>query len=229
MKYLRGLGYFLSTILLYLGVPLAGWWFADLQGFFSVAYRTGYAGVVIIFSLAVGIQAIDAPEGIQGSSGIGRKVVRRQTIIGYLLTFVLFSALIFLPFAARRDIGVYDNIPALCWVGLSLCALGYLLVFWSGLSLGKQFSAEVTIHKNHQLITSGLYRSIRHPRYLGILSLALGISLLFHSWIGLLLCIVVIILIQFRIFDEEKLLQREFSTQWETYCHHSWRLIPYIY
>jgi protein-S-isoprenylcysteine O-methyltransferase Ste14 len=79
------------------------------------------------------------------------------------------------------------------------------------------------------LITSGLYRSIRHPRYLGILNLAVGMSLLFHSWIGLVLSIFIFIIIRLRILDEEELLHGEFGVHWEIYFRQSWRLIPFIY
>jgi hypothetical protein len=149
MKYLRGIEYLMATMLLYLGGQLAGWWFDDFHGFFSTTYRAGYAGVVIVFALVIEIQAIDAPEGIEGSRGIERKLVRRQTIIGYLLSLILFVALIFLPFADRRSIGIVRDILALRWVGLLLCTVSYLLVFWSGLALGKQYCAELTMQKKH--------------------------------------------------------------------------------
>jgi protein-S-isoprenylcysteine O-methyltransferase Ste14 len=54
-------------------------------------------------------------------------------------------------------------------------------------SLRKQFSVQVTIQENHQLVTGGLYRYLRHPRYLGILVFNLGIALVFRSRLGLAL------------------------------------------
>jgi protein-S-isoprenylcysteine O-methyltransferase Ste14 len=33
----------------------------------------------------------------------------------------------------------------------------------------------------------------------------------------------------FRILDEETAMHKEFGGEWESYCHRSWRLIPYIY
>ncbi len=229
MKYLRGAFYGLVTFAIYFGFNLLGWGLDDLQGFFALPSRSVYALIVAIFSLAIGIQAVDAPEGIQGGHGEADKRVRRQTLVAAAMSSMLFVSLIFLPFADRRSIGVLADGEAFRWLGLVLCAPGYALIFWSGLALGKQYSAEVTIQKDHELITAGLYRYIRHPRYLGVIGLALGVALVFHSWIGLAVGIFVSGILVLRISDEEALMHREFGPTWEAYCKQSWRLIPYLY
>ena len=91
------------------------------------------------------------------------------------------------------------------------------------------YSPEVTIQQNHQLITHGPYRHIRHPRYLGVLLLTLGLPLTFRSWVGVLMCPAVVAVILLRIRDEETLMQREFGQEWEAYCERSWLLIPWVY
>jgi len=229
MKYLRGLLFFASTVLLYLGLPFLGWGINHLRGFFAVAPRMGYALVVLIFGLAVGYQGIDNPEGVRGGHGDESKRVRRQTVLAYALSWILFAVLFFLPFADRRAIGTPGIGLGARWAGVALCALGYTLIFWSGLSLGRLYSAEVTIQKDHRLITSGLYCYIRHPRYLGALCVAFGLSLTFRSWIGLLLSVLLPGLLLERIRDEEALMHQEFGREWEDYCGRSWRLIPWLY
>ncbi len=229
MKYLRAVAFFLVTLLLYLVLALIGWGVDDLPGFFASAPRTGYGAAVLAFSLAVAYQALGGTEGLRGGEGDARKRVRRQTIIGALLVVSLYVALTFLPFADRRAIAVFDADPLVGWVGVILAGFGYAMIFWSGLALGRQYSAEVTIQKDHHLITTGLYRYIRHPRYLGILSLALGLSLVFHSWIGLGAGIPVLLILLLRINDEEALLSREFGQAWESYRRQSWRLIPRLF
>ncbi len=229
MNYRRAVGYGLATLLMYLGVTLLGWGLDDLPGFFASAPRAVYAVLVGLFSLAIAVQAISAPEGIVGDRGDADKRVRRQTIMGAVLTGSLFVMMVFMPFADRRGIGVVGDESMIRWAGVVLCGLGYALVFWSGLSLGRQYSAEVTIQPDHHLITSGAYRVIRHPRYLGVLCLAVGVPLLFHSWIGLLVSVLVLAVLQVRIGDEEVLMSSEFGLEWDSYRRHSWRLIPYVY
>jgi protein-S-isoprenylcysteine O-methyltransferase Ste14 len=104
-----------------------------------------------------------------------------------------------------------------------------VIVFWSGIALGRLYSAEVTIQKDHQLITDGPYRYIRHPRYAGGIIYALGFALLFRSWIGFAALILALGVFMLRIRDEEALMQAEFGQEWEAYCKRSWRLIPFIY
>ena len=174
-------------------------------------------------------QAIDVPEGIRGSKGQEGKLVARQSIIRVVAVLLLLGGLMFLPFADRRSIGVMIDNQAARWAGLVLFGLGSGLVFWSGIALGRLYSAEATIQQNHHLVTSGLYRYVRHPRYLGAVLLAFGLSLTFRSWIGLVLSSAFIGLILLRIRDEEALMHKEFGQEWEVYCEHSWRLIPFLY
>jgi protein-S-isoprenylcysteine O-methyltransferase Ste14 len=182
-----------------------------------------------LFSVAVGFQAYFAPEGINGGRGEEEKFIFRQRILAIILVYSMYLALFFIPFFDRCGIGVMSVSDAVRICGVVLSALGYALIFTSGLALGRQYSADVTIQKDHQLVTWGVYRFIRHPRYLGVIVLAVGVPLVFHSWIGLLACLYFTGLVLFRIKDEEIAMHKEFGAQWETYCHRSWRLIPYIY
>ncbi len=227
MKLLRAVGVGLYTALLYLGLPLLGW--DGLQTYFSSGPRLGYAAVVALFSLAVSIQAYGSLEGIVDSPGQKDKWVRRQTVIGAGLTLLLFAAMFFIPLTSRLQIAIFPENRLLSLPGLALSALGYLLIFWSGVALGRMYSAEVTIQKDHRLVTGGPYRLVRHPRYLGILCVALGMALIFHTWIGLGVTLASMGLLLWRIRDEEALLSREFGEAWVNYCHCSWRLVPYLY
>jgi protein-S-isoprenylcysteine O-methyltransferase Ste14 len=100
---------------------------------------------------------------------------------------------------------------------------------WSRAALGRMYSGEITIQQSHHLITTGLYRYIRHPLYLGMTSSVLGLSFLFRSWIGLAVMIPILVGLLLRMKDEEAMLHKEFGREWETYCKQSWRLIPYLY
>jgi protein-S-isoprenylcysteine O-methyltransferase Ste14 len=229
MKFLRGIGFILTTLIFYLGLSLLGWGVDDLGGFFSMPQRFGYAIAILALSLAVGFQAIETPEGVRGGGGQQGKLLLRQRIAAIFVTMLLLFALVFLPFADRRSLAVMAANDASRWAGLALFIIGMGFVFWSGLALGKLYSADVTVQEDHHLITHGLYRYIRHPRYLGGVLLGVGISLLYRSWIGLLGSAAFIMLILFRIRDEEAFMHAEFGQAWEVYCESSWRLIPPLY
>ncbi len=229
MKFFRSIIFFAATLLIYLAIPLLGWGLGHLTDFFSSSPRLGYAVVVTAFSLAVGIQAFYSTSGIRGGKGEPEKFVFRQRVVRILLVLSLYLALFFLPFFDRHTIGVFSASLGVRWVGVIFSAMGYALVFLSGLALGRQYSQDVTIQKDHQLITHGIYGIIRHPRYLGIIALAMGVSLLFRTWIGLVAAGLFTAVLLFRIRDEEAVLLKEFGAQWEAYCQHSWRLIPYMF
>jgi protein-S-isoprenylcysteine O-methyltransferase Ste14 len=229
VKYRRFIQFFLGTLVIYLVPPLLGWGLDDLLGFFALTPRAAYALLIIILGFVAGYQAIGAPEGLRGGKGVEGKLVSRQRSVKVVVILLMYAALVFLPFADRRSIGVMDVNEALRWAGLSATGLGFALIFWSGIALGRFYSADVTIQKDHRLITTGLYRYIRHPRYLGTLLVAIGLSFLFRSWIGLAVSVFFLGVLLFRINDEETLMHVEFGSDWEAYCQRSWRMIPYLY
>jgi len=229
MRIFRGLGSFCFTLIIYVGLPLLGWGLDNLSGFFGVPQIFGYSISITIFGLVYGYQMIKHPEGLRGGKGQDAKFVSRQRTVRILVTGMLLGALVFVPLADRRGIGVMENSHIVRWLGLVLAILGMGVIFWSGLTLGRLYSPEVTIQKNHRLITDGPYRSIRHPRYLDGMLQGIGLSLLFRSWIGIVLTFLFIVIVSFRIKDEEALMGREFGEEWESYCKKSWRLIPGIF
>ena len=142
---------------------------------------------------------------------------------------LLFFGLWFAPYADRRGIAVLADNEAQRWVGLALFTLGLGLIYWSGMALGRLYSPEVTLQKDHHLVTDGPYRWIRHPRYLGGILLALGLAGLFRSIVGLGLVVVYVVPILWRIRDEEAMMAREFGQEWAAYCQRTSRLIPYLF
>lgn len=229
MKILRGFGFFVSTMVMYLGIPLLGWGLGDLLGFFSMSQRLGYALVVLALGFAVGWHVLASPEGVRGGRGREDKLVARQSVIRITVIVMLYVTLLFLPFADRRGIGTLAGNPAIRWIGVVLFGLGSGLVFWSGVALGRLYSGDVTLQEDHRLVTSGPYRRVRHPRYAGGILLAFGLSLTFNSWIGLVLGALFIGIVLLRIRDEEALMREEFGREWEGYCERTRRLIPFIY
>ena len=118
----------------------------------------------------------------------------------------------------------------LTWVGAAIMISGIIFRRYVISVLGKYFTANVQIQKDHELIKAGPYRYIRHPAYLGILIVALGLGIALANWISLLLCIVFpVIGVMQRIKVEEKELERYFGKQYQDYRKSTWCIVPYIY
>jgi protein-S-isoprenylcysteine O-methyltransferase len=118
----------------------------------------------------------------------------------------------------------------LTWVGVAIIIGGIIFRRYAIFILGKFFTARVQIQAGHELITSGPYRYIRHPSYLGIFLITLGLGIALANWISLSLCIVLpAIGIIRRIKVEEKELEQHFGKPYQDYRKVTWAVIPYIY
>ena len=114
--------------------------------------------------------------------------------------------------------------------GILLIVTGIAARFLSRRALGKQYSVHVETSEEHQLITHGIYQHLRHPAYLGLLCLILGIPLSMGSWAGIIIAFIGgIPSIVFRTVIEERSLRVWFGADYEKYSKNSWRLIPYVW
>jgi protein-S-isoprenylcysteine O-methyltransferase Ste14 len=228
MNLFKGIAAFLFINAAYIGVPVVGWGFDDVQGFFANPARAAYAAMGCALALFAGIfVAIRGPRGDQ--KGDPEKLVRRQSVVLQLVRVVSLALLIAMPWADRRDIAMLPGGDTLRFAGLALFMGGMALSLWATIVLGKNFSMHVTIQKDHELVTQGPFRYIRNPRYLGILLFILGGVLIFGTAIGLAGFAALLALILYRIHDEEQTLAKEFGDTWRAYTHRTWRLIPPIY
>ena len=148
---------------------------------------------------------------------------------------------VFIPFAVLGLASAY--LPAYCdrigfltfggegarWSGVVLYALGGVLRIWPVFMLGRRFSGLVAIQRDHQLMTSGIYRVVRNPSYLGLLVHQLGWGLAFRSWIGVALAVLWLPPLIARMRSEERLLRSHFGPEYDAYCARTARLIPGVY
>lgn len=114
--------------------------------------------------------------------------------------------------------------------GWALLYVGLVLRLVSIRTLGGHYTHSLAILKGHRLIKEGVYRYIRHPGYLSLLLIFLGIPLVFGSWVGLIIYGGTIIpLILQRIRLEERLLQEHFGKEYTAYKEKTPSLFPFLY
>lgn len=212
-------------LMIFIGLPLLGWGIRELPRFFDHPARTAYVLVILllqIFAVTYNPQA-GRNQGNRKGSSASHKID--------LLLIQLFSlSIVFIaPFSDQRSIATLNFGDMSRYLGLVLIVPGFLLMQFAEKYLAKQFSVEVTIQEDHQLIQTGPYKFIRHPRYLGIVTFFLGISLVFRSLLAVILVAALLLVLVWRVYAEEALMRQEFGKEWDAYCEKSWRIIPFVF
>jgi protein-S-isoprenylcysteine O-methyltransferase Ste14 len=107
---------------------------------------------------------------------------------------------------------------------------GMVFRFMAILSLGKMFTVDVTIRDNHLIKKDGLYKTLRHPSYTGMILSFIGFGISLNNWISLIIIIVLVVpAMLYRIKIEEKLLIDHFGSDYVEYAKKTYRLVPWIY
>ncbi len=115
------------------------------------------------------------------------------------------------------------------WIG-ALMSLSMLpLIYWLFSTIGKNISPTHATRSDHQLITSGPYRFIRHPLYTFGFLAYLGIALMNISWwllVGLLIMMLPLI---YRTPKEEENLIESFGEDYKEYVSKTGRYWPNLF
>ena len=119
---------------------------------------------------------------------------------------------------------------ALQLVGLAVFVLGMGLVTWA-IAVNSFFSLMVRIQtdRGHTVISSGPYRFVRHPGYVGGMLFSLGTPLLLGSWWALFPAGAMAILMVVRAVLEDKTLQEELAGYREYAQQVRYRLLPGVW
>jgi protein-S-isoprenylcysteine O-methyltransferase Ste14 len=143
----------------------------------------------LIPQIALGIWVIWIVFYWRGGQRIAADVIRSVKTTGFgedtlaLLVLVAASAL-FLLTGLLNATGLLraNGSTALHFVGLLLILVGTLGTFYSRHYLGRMWTAEATVRKNHEIVRSGPYATVRHPIYTFAVILYIGTALVFCHW-----------------------------------------------
>ena len=127
-----------------------------------------------------------------------------------IIGFTLIGILLFSEGVALNEINS---------IGLFLMIIGLIFFTMARIQLGRSFQA--TAAANH-LVTTGIYKKIRHPVYVFGFILILGL-IIFIQKLYLLPLLIVLIFIQIkRIRKEEKVLEEKFGDAYREYRKKTW-------
>jgi protein-S-isoprenylcysteine O-methyltransferase Ste14 len=113
--------------------------------------------------------------------------------------------------------------------GCLLALAGAALVFRSRTELGPAWSLVPRADQGIGLVTTGPYRIVRHPIYLGLILLAMGQALAFGSSPALIIALFGIVpTFAWRARAEENLLSRTFGERYTVYQQQTKMIVPYV-
>ena len=114
---------------------------------------------------------------------------------------------------------ILGTIPFLLGEGI------YLWCAWQFTFTGQGTPAPIDPPK--QLVAKGLYRVVRNPMYVGVITALLGEALLLHSQQLVIYAALVFVTVHlFVVFIEEPLLREKFGASYHDYCAQVPRWIP---
>jgi protein-S-isoprenylcysteine O-methyltransferase Ste14 len=188
--------------------------------------------IPVIVLRAVSLLAFAGPM-LLGGSGRHREPKTRASqerggqapVVANLLAFGLFlPSLLILSGGSEGSMAL-----PLALSGCLLALAGAALVLRSRAELGPAWSLAPQADQATGFVTTGPYRLVRHPIYLGLVLLALGEALAFGSWPALVIVLSAIIpTFAWRARAEEQLLIRTFGERYAVYRQRTKMIIPQL-
>lgn len=126
---------------------------------------------------------------------------------GKRLVFLQFALIIVL--AIFPDSVVVD--PRLNIAGTVMLAIGLVLLFGGFRGLGKSLTANPVPNADGKLVTTGIYGFVRHPIYLGLMIITLGLVVSSGVWAQIIVWVALVILLVYKMRWEESLLTAKYK------------------
>jgi protein-S-isoprenylcysteine O-methyltransferase Ste14 len=149
----------------------------------------------------------------------------RRPVVANFAAFGLFLPSLIIFSGSANDITAL----LLASLGSLLSVAGAALVLRSRAALGPAWSFVPKADQETGLVTTGPYRLVRHPIYLGLTLLAMGQALAFRSCPAVLIVLSGIVpTFAWRARAEEKLLSRTFGKRYALYQKQTKMIFPYL-
>ncbi|MHA2251469.1 MAG: methyltransferase family protein [Candidatus Kariarchaeaceae archaeon] len=150
-------------------------------------------------------------------------------VIFILFLFMAAPFLLILAILEQETLYEWRN-QVISIIGVIVYFFAAMLVLSSRINLGKQATGVLVIREEHDLITTGIYKYVRHPMYGGVLIGVIGFGLVAHSIIVFLITFLLYLWIfNNRAKHEEEILLNEFGDKFQEYITNSKKFIPFIY
>ncbi|MDH5359105.1 MAG: protein-S-isoprenylcysteine O-methyltransferase [Gammaproteobacteria bacterium] len=151
--------------------------------------------------------------------------------VDMVLELIQSLGLFFLPliylFSDWLDLANYTVPAVIGWSGLIIGLLSIWMLGRTHYDLGGGWSDHLEVKAGQALVTTGIYKRIRHPMYSAHLLYAIAQAMLLGNWIaGLSFLLLQLPFYPLRIPKEERMLQEHFGDAYLDYIQRTGRLLP---
>ena len=161
-------------------------------------------------------------------SKTGEKQDRSTLRVLWIVILASVAAGVFI--ARNWRAGAFPAGPVLAIAATTLFVAGLVLRWWAIVTLGRFFTVDVTIEKDHELVDRGPFQWVRHPSYTGVLLAFVGWALTLANWAAFVAVLVpIFIALLIRMNVEEEALSRALGEKYRAYMGRTKRLIPGVY
>jgi protein-S-isoprenylcysteine O-methyltransferase Ste14 len=146
-----------------------------------------------------------------------------------IMALAVLSSLMLLVFSALDHRFGWSHVPTVVsLLGDVLVALGLMidLVVFRENSYG---GSTIETATDQKVISTGLYGLVKHPMYVGVLVMLIGVPLALGSYWGLAFLAISVPVLAWRILDEEKLLNKDLAGYVEYTRRVRYRLVPHLW
>jgi protein-S-isoprenylcysteine O-methyltransferase Ste14 len=150
------------------------------------------------------------------------------------LLLISLTGLGILPLAyvatAIPHFAAYTFHPIQAWLGLFVAIATLVMFHLTHRALGRNWSVSLDVRENHQLVTAGIYRRVRHPMYSAFWLWAIAQALLLPNWVAGFSGLVGFGILFFgRVAREERMMLETFGDSYRAYMARTGRVFPSIF
>lgn len=209
------------ALLLFLPAGTLHWWAG--WAFLAIFFGGGIPIVIWLLKYNPGLLT-------ERMTGLGKSDVKAwdkplMTIL--ILLYIVW--LVVMPLDAVRFHWSHIALWAQAMGGVLFCVSYYMLFLVYRENSFLSPAARIQRERGQSVISTGLYRYVRHPMYASFVVQFIGASLMMGSWTGLLVGLLLMAVVARRAVLEEKMLREELPGYADYMTHVKYRLIPHIW
>ena len=160
-----------------------------------------------------------------------KATIERGGFFGYrlvaaipILVWIVAAQLLHVSWQAR----LWQTTPALGVATDLLMLAGAAFTVWARITLGRNWSLEVTFKRDHELVESGPYALARHPIYTGLITMALATAINYGRALGFVLLFALCASLWWKARAEEVMIAKHFPEAYGEYRSRVRAIIPFV-